>query len=161
MADFSNVEYTSELDSISSKGHTHFSGPHLRQNYHQEIDVQILDHLTPENEPPGTSVYSFSEGGDFDMQIDFIDKPSGLENHGAEQEDDIGMDVGTQDLSGWIWQDQEGDISMDRQVASEGKCLRHLVKADRELFHSSQQWYHRVHKWISNKSRIQEQRICI
>lgn len=124
MADFSDVEYTSEVDSIDSAGHADLSYVHLRQDYHQQLDVQILDRLTPDNEPPGTSVYSFSEGGDFDMQLSFDDEQSGSDNRDAEQGDDIDMDVSVddQDLGGWMWQDQDGEVLMEGQ-GSEGKCL--------------------------------------
>lgn len=127
MADFSDVGYASDVESIDSEGSMNFSGTRLRQEHRQGLDVQILDRLTPEDEPPGTSVYSFSEGGDFDMQLGSDDEPSGLEGRDAQQEGNIGMDVDDQALAGWMWQGQEGESLMDKQIG-DGMYWLHLVQ---------------------------------
>lgn len=99
-------------------------GLHLAQDYHRDEDVQILERLIPETEPAGTSVYSFSEGGDFDMQQDLQNELLSMEgspvsDHGYSQ----AMDVDEDDIEGWMWPDgNHNDGMMAESEDIEGTC---------------------------------------
>lgn len=107
-----STDLASEDDSQVSESSTHGEPP-LLQEYHSELDVQIFGRLAPENEPPGTSVHSFSDGGDLEMQLGFEDKPSKPTTPVIQHMYGMNMDLENDDFAASMRRD-------DRDVATVG-----------------------------------------